>query len=172
VCQRWVVKETQEAEIIPSDNESEAKTEQDDINRNGEHWSFEARKDRSMVAHSNAAPLTTTEASPDITAFEAFLDHDLAPVQQETIVHTESGGTRKRKSKNDEFWEGVLESEKKRLQKVSECNLTSVEEMMVGVSNGDDNGDTSLNRATTSQSKNKSREPNGASSGATFFTFS
>ncbi len=42
VCQRWVVKETQEAEIIPSDNESEAKTEQDDINRNGEHWSFEA----------------------------------------------------------------------------------------------------------------------------------
>ncbi len=42
VCRSWVVKETQEADIMQSDNESEAKTDRDEFNGNGERWSIEA----------------------------------------------------------------------------------------------------------------------------------
>ncbi len=53
VCTRWVIKETQEADIIQSDNDSGAKTDRDEFDGNGERWSFEARSDRSPVAHSS-----------------------------------------------------------------------------------------------------------------------
>ncbi len=124
--------------------------------------------DRSVVQHSNEAPLTTTVASPNITEFEAYLEQRVAPEQPKPIVQTSMKGKRKRKSKTDEFWEGVLESEKLRLQKVSESCLTSVEAMMVGVSSDDDNGDTTIKTATYIQAKEKAspiHKPNEASSG-------
>ena len=74
--------------------------------------------DRSVIQHSNEAPLTTTVASPNITEFEAYLEQRVAPEQPKPIVQTSMKGNRKRKSKNDEFWEGVLESEKLRVQKL------------------------------------------------------
>jgi hypothetical protein len=170
VCEQWVVKETQDADIIRhSDNDSEAKTDQDDVNVNGERWRFEARMDRSVVSQSNEAPLTTTVASPNIMEFEAYLEHALAPRQSLPIVQTLIAAKRKRKSKTDEFWEGVLEREKLRLLNVSESSLTPVEAMMVGGSSNDDNGDTTIERTTYSQAKEKSspiHEPNEASSGA------
>ncbi len=170
MCERWVIKETQDADIITHlDNASEAKTDRDNLNVNGERWRFEARMDRSVVAHSTEAPLTTTVASPNIMEFEAYLEHALAPGQPQPIVQTTIKGKRKWKSKNDESWEGVLESEKLRLQNVSESGLTPVEAMMVGVSSDDDNGDTTIKRATYSQAKEKSspiHEANEASSGA------
>jgi hypothetical protein len=109
VCERWVIKETQEADIIQSDNESEAKTDRDELNGNGERWSFEARQmDRSVVAHSNEAPLTTTIASPNITEFEAFLEHDLESRQPLPIHQTSDLAKRKKNQRtmNDgkEYW--------------------------------------------------------------------
>jgi hypothetical protein len=168
VCRSWVVKETQEAEIMQSDNESEAKTDRDEFNGNGERWSFEARIDRSPVARSSEAPLNTTTASPNITKFEAFLEQDLAPQQQPPNVETSDQGRRKKLSKNDEFWEGVLASEKLRLQKVSDITLTSVDAMMVGSSSDDETGDTPLRRAAKRRAKEILRsinDPHGGSPG-------
>jgi hypothetical protein len=88
VLKRWGFKETQEADIIESDNDSEAKTDRDDVNDNGENWKFEARMDRSVMVHSNAGPLTTTLASPDISEFEAYLERELLPGQPEPVVPT------------------------------------------------------------------------------------
>ncbi len=80
VVKRQFVKETQEADIIESDNDSDAKTDRDDVNDNGEHWKFEARMDRCAMVHSNAGPSTTTLiASPDISEFEAYLERQLLP---------------------------------------------------------------------------------------------
>ena len=96
VCRSWVVKETQEADIMQSDNESEAKTDRDELNGNGERWSIEARTDRSPVAHSSQSPSTTTAASPNITEFEAFLEQDLTPRQPPPNVETSDQGKREK----------------------------------------------------------------------------
>jgi hypothetical protein len=115
VCERWVVKETQEADIIHSDNDS--------------------------------------EASPNITEFEAFLEQDLAPREPPPNVEPADQRKRKKLSKTDEFWEGVLASEKLRLQKVSDSDLTPVEAMMVGSSSEEETGDTPLRRAAKRRAK-------------------
>jgi hypothetical protein len=153
---------------MQSDNESEAKTDRDEFNGNGERWSFEARIDRSPVAHSSQAPSTTTAASPNIMEFEAFLEQDVAPQQPPPNVETLVQGKRKKLSKNDEFWEGVLASEKLRLQRVSETTLTSVDAMMVGSSSDEETGDTPLRRAANRRAKAILRsinEPHGSSPG-------
>ena len=145
------------------------KTDRDDLNGNGERWILEARMDRSPVAHSSQAPLKTTTASPNITEFEAFLEQDLAPRQPPPNVEPSHQRKRKELSKNDAFWEGVLASEKLRLQKVSDTNLTSVEAMMVGSSGDEETGDTPLRRAAKRRAKAILRsinEPHGGSPGA------
>jgi hypothetical protein len=169
VCTRWVVKETQEADIIHSDNESGSKTDRDEFDGNGERWSFEARSDRSPVAHSSQDPMKKTTASPNILEFETYLEYGFAPRQPLENVATLATGTGKKKSKNDEFWEGVLASEKLRLQKLSDTTLRSVDAMMVGSSSDEDNSDTPLKRATKRRAKEKSSSinpPDGASLGA------
>ncbi len=72
-------------------------------------------------------------------------------------------------SKNDEFWEGVLASEKLRLQKVNDTTLTSLEALMVGSSSDEEAGDTPLRRAANRRAKAILRsinEPHGGSPGA------
>jgi hypothetical protein len=168
-CARWVIKETQEADIIQSDNDSGAKTDRDKLDGNGERWSFEARSDRSPVAHSSQDPLNTTTASPNMLEFETYLENGFAPRQPLESVEILATGTGKKKSKNDEFWEGVLASEKARLQQLSGTTLTSVDAMMVGSSSDEDNTDTPLKRATKRRAEEKSSStipPDGASSGA------
>ena len=175
VCRSWVVKETQIE--TQSDNESEAKTDREEFNGNGERWSFEARIDRSPVAHSSQAPSKATAASPNIIEFEAFLEQDVAPQQPPPNVETLVQGKGKKLSKNDAYWEGVLASEKLRLKGVSETTLTSVDAMMVGSSSDEEAGETPLRRAAKRRAKailrsinepTKSRgkeNPDGASSG-------
>ncbi len=169
MLRQWVVKETQEADIIESDNDSEAKTDRDDVNDNGEHWKFEARLDRSAMVHSNTGPSTTTLASPDISEFEAYLERELQLVQPEPSGPTCGERKRKRRSNNDDYWEGVLQSEKERLQKDKECSLTSVEAMMVGVIDEGDNGQTPVKVQTQIMANEKAvplDEPHGALLGA------
>ena len=174
VLRQWVVKETQEADIIESENDSEAKTDRDDVHDNGEHWKFEARLDRSAMVHSNTGPATTTLASPDISEFEAYLEREVQPVQPEPSVPTCGERKRKKRSNNDDYWEGVLQSEKERLQKDNECTLTSVEAMMVGVINEGANGHTPMKVQTQSMANEKAAlfdEPHGAPLGAYSYTF-
>jgi hypothetical protein len=152
VCRRWVVKETQEPDIIPSDNYSEAKTDRDEFNGNGERLSVEERMDRFPVAHSSQ---TLSNASPNIMEFEAFLEQKVAPHQPPHHEETSNQGKRKKVSKTDEYWEGVLASEKLRLSKASDTTLTPVEAMMVGLSSDEDNdnGETPLRRAANRRAK-------------------
>jgi hypothetical protein len=81
-----------------------------------------------------------------------------------------STGRRKTLSKNDEFWERHLASEKLRLQQLSD--LTPLDAMMVGASSDEDNGGTPLKSTTKTfeESNQKANltsttEPDGASSG-------
>ena len=134
VCSRWVVKETQEADIVQSDNDSEAKTDLDELNGNGERWNFEARIDRSPVAHSSEDTFNTTAASPNVAEFEAFLEKEKATQREPLIVETSYQRRQQNLSKTDAYWEGVLQSEKQRLQQTSDEALTSVDAMMVGSS--------------------------------------
>ena len=178
VCTRWVVKETQEADMIHSDNDSGAKTDRDVCDGNGARWTFEARSERSPVAHSSQDPSKIATASPNILEFETFLENSLAPQQPLESVDALATGTRNKKSKNDEYWEGVLAREKLRLQQSCDNTLTSVSAMMVGPSSDEDNTDTPLKRATKRRAAETSRsslpqpkdkhlinEPDGASSG-------
>jgi hypothetical protein len=160
VCSRWVVKETQEADIVQSENDSEAQTDRDELNGNGERWNFEARIDRSPVAHFSEETINTTAASPNVTEFEAFLDKHKEPHREPPIVEPSYQRRQPKVSKNDAYWEGVLQSKKLRLQQVNEEALTSVDAMMVGSSSDDDNGDTPLRRAANKRAKELLRSIN------------
>ncbi len=97
------------------------------------------------------------------------MEQDVAPQQPPPNVETSVQGKRKKLSKNDEFWEGVLASEKLRLQKVSETTLTSVDAMMIGSGSDEETGDTPLRRAAHRRAKAILRSitsPPGGSSGA------
>ena len=169
VCASWVINETQEADIVQSDNESLAKIDCEELNGSGERWSIEARINRSPEPHSSQGPLSTNTASPNITEFEAFLEQDVATQRPLPNGATSVQGKQKKLSKNDEFWEGVLASEKQRLQQLSEAALTSVDAMMLGSGSDEDNGDTPLRQAVHRRAKAILRsinEPHGGSSGA------
>ena len=168
VCTRWVIKETQETDIIQSDNDSGAKTGRDEFDGNAERRSFKARFYRSPGVHSSQDPFTTTAASPDISEFERYLENG-------EFCITLPSGRRKKLSKNDEFWEGHLASEKLRLQQLSD--LTPLDAMMVGSTSDEENTGTPLKSAAKTRIKDNStrrrakakltstNEPDGASSG-------
>jgi hypothetical protein len=130
------------------------------------------------MAHSSQDPSKIATASPDIVEFETLLDNGLAPRQPLESVDTLATGTRKKQSKTDEYWEGVLAREKLRMQQSCDNTLTPVDDMMVGPSSDEDNTDTPLKRATTRRAAEKSKfsipqpkdkhsmnEPDGAASG-------
>jgi hypothetical protein len=170
VCSKWVIPETQEANIIQPDLHNDAITTRDKMNGNGQRWTFEARMERSPVAHASKEASQTARASPNILEFETYLEHDLA--LRQPLQNGEASDKRKRKkqSKNDAFWEGILASEKLRIHKLNDNHLTSVDAMMVGVSSEEDNSDTpSLHRATKRRTKENSTsfpKPSEALSGA------
>ena len=176
VCTRWVVQETQEADKIYSDNESGAKMDQDESNGNGSRLRLEARGERSPVVHSSQDPSTIATASPDILEFENFLENSLAPRQLLQSVDEQAPGTRKKQSKTDEYWEGVLAREKLRLHQSCNETLTSVDAIMVGPSIDEDNTATLLKRTTKRRAAPKSKykpplnEPDGDASGQYFYS--
>jgi hypothetical protein len=103
-----------------------------------------------------------------MTEFEAFLEKDKAPERELLIVETSYQRRQQKLSKTDAYWEGVLQSEKQRLQQINDEALTSVDAMMVGSSSDDDNGDTTLRRAANKRAKEILRtinEPFGCTTG-------
>lgn len=147
-----IIKETQYSDI-------DEMIEKDSNGKNGNGkqtvaFSIVARGERSAVAlakeagsvSSVASPCrsesqshsTTTIPSPNIKEFEDFLDNVMESRTSPPVLHTSSQGKRKKMSTNDQFWEGVLESEKRRLLTDSNNTLTPVDAMMVGASSDDD----------------------------------
>ena len=86
---RWVIPETQFVEEDNTDNKSDTQNDRDGVGGN---------------ATSLDAP------SPSVSEFEHYLETQVSNQQQ----NKDEGSSRKKQS-NDEFWEGVLQSELKRV---------------------------------------------------------
>jgi hypothetical protein len=71
--------------------------------------------------------------SPCLSEFEIYLEKQDLEKQQKNDKELP-----KQKQTNDEFWEGVLQSELKRLNDDTNSRMVPVEEMMVGASSDDD----------------------------------
>ena len=97
VCTSWVIKETQEADILQSDNESLAKTDCEEFNISGERCSIQG-------------PLSTDVASPNIAEFEAFLEQEEASQRPlpngTTTIPVKKKKFRQLMNTGREFWQG------------------------------------------------------------------
>jgi hypothetical protein len=125
-----------------------------DLNGNGQRFSIVARGERSAEAIEKEAPPASNLASPcrsscshirrRLTVHQTLRNSSLSLITlwsrapPPPIALSSDKGKRKKMSKNDEFWEGVLESERRRLLNDRETFLTPVEAMMVGGSSDED----------------------------------
>jgi hypothetical protein len=122
VWQPYIIKETQynDVEEIIGNGKCE---------RNGQRFSIEANVELSPVTrHEKRTAIATNAASPSCSEFEAFLDKASASV----VAQRPS-------SKNDAYWENVLEGEKQRLAMDIEARTISVDDIMLGDESADDN---------------------------------
>ncbi len=96
VCTSWVIKETQETDIMQLDNESLAKTDCEEFNNSGERCSIKG-------------PLSTNIASPNITEFEAFLEQEVATQRplpnSTTTIPGKQKKYRQMMNSGREFWQ-------------------------------------------------------------------
>jgi hypothetical protein len=91
VWKPYVIKETQHSDF-------EEIIDNGKCVQNGQRFSIEANAERSPVTHHTKPAIASNTASPFCSEFEAYLDK-VAPKQS---------------SKNDAYWENVLEREKQR----------------------------------------------------------
>jgi hypothetical protein len=118
---RWVVKETEESAQEETDRHSETKTDthSDDVDENGQRWTIESRKKRADILRGGAP-------SPCLAEFEEFLDNELVGRQQNK---DKAPGPKGKQSKND-YWEGILQSEKTRIEALNTAALVPLEDIM------------------------------------------
>jgi hypothetical protein len=74
VWERFVVPETEACDIDRTGDESDGKTERDELVGNGSHWTIEARKERVVVLGEDKSKTSSTSASPCMHEFETFLE--------------------------------------------------------------------------------------------------
>ncbi len=137
IWERFVIPETEACDIERTGDESDEKTERDEVHGNGSHWTIEARKERVAVVLEDDLKTSSTTASPCMQDFESFLERK----SQDNIdsVAQEAAMARKPKTmSNNEFWQGVLESEQQRLSKDLESRSVAVEEILLGVDSEED----------------------------------
>jgi hypothetical protein len=72
VRERFVIKETEEDAIERTGEESEARTDREDVNSNGARWKIEARVEREASTSVNDESLSSHESSPCLSEFEEF----------------------------------------------------------------------------------------------------
>jgi hypothetical protein len=116
---RWVIPETQAVGDDDvggntlgednTDNKSDTQTERDDVGGNAEPWTIEARHKASGKGS------LLNASSPSVSEFEQYLEEQVSQQEQNRI----EGRSRKSQS-NDEFWEGVLQSELKRVSELDQ----------------------------------------------------
>ncbi len=130
---RWVVPETQDVDLHNADNKSDTNTDRDDVGDNGQVWTIEARNKCAEVEAATETATSFDAPSPCLSEFELFLEKEVLEKQQKNDKELP-----KKQQTNDEFWEGVLQSELKRFNVDTNFRLVPVEEMMVGASSDDD----------------------------------
>ena len=137
IWERFVVPETEACDIERTGEDSDGKTERDEVHGNGSDWTIEARKERVVVDLEHNPMTSSTSASPSMEEFETFLESR----SQDNIASAAQEETMARKPKtmsNKDFWQGVLESEQQRLSKDLESRTVAVEEIMLGVDSEED----------------------------------
>jgi hypothetical protein len=72
VWERFVIPETEACDIDRTGDESDGKTERDELDGNGSHWTIEARKERVVVLGEDKSKTSSTTASPCMHEFETF----------------------------------------------------------------------------------------------------
>jgi hypothetical protein len=127
---RWVVPETQDGDLQNADNKSDTNTDRDDVGDNGQVWTIEARNKCAEVEAAKETATSFDAPSPCLSEFERYLEKEVLEKQQKNNKELP-----KKQQTNDEYWEGVLQSEWKRFH---DSRLVSVEEMMVGACSDDD----------------------------------
>ncbi len=130
---RWIVPETQDGDLHNADNKSDTNTDRDDVGDNGQVWTIEARNKCAEVEAAKENATSCDSPSPCLSEFERYLEKAVVEKQQKNDKELP-----KQKQTNDEYWEGVLQSEWKRLHDDINSRLVPVEEMMVGACSDDD----------------------------------
>jgi hypothetical protein len=140
IWERFVVPETEACDIERPGDESDGKTERDEVHGNGSDWTIEARKERVVVVLEDDLKTCSTSASPCMQEFESFLERR----SQDNVDSVAQEGAMARKPKtmsNKDFWQGVLESEQQRLSKDLESRTVAVESILLGVDSEEDADD-------------------------------
>jgi hypothetical protein len=73
VWERFVIKETEEDAIKRTGEDSEARTDREELDTNGARWTIEARRERASSMAANDESLSSHGSSPCLSEFEAFL---------------------------------------------------------------------------------------------------
>ena len=137
IWERFVVPETEACDIERTGNESDGKTERDEVHGNGSDWTIEARKERVVVDLEHNPKTTSTSASPCMQEFETFLE-SRSQDNIDSVAQEETMARKPKTMSNKDFWQGVLESEQQRLSKDLESRIVAVEEIMLGVDSEED----------------------------------
>jgi hypothetical protein len=74
VWERFIIPETEACDIDRTGDESDGKTERDEVDGNGSHFTIESRKERSLVFGEDETKTSSTTASPSMNEFESFLE--------------------------------------------------------------------------------------------------
>ncbi len=113
---RCIIKETEDDN---TDKNSQAKTVLDDVDGNDQQWTIEAHSTRAVVVGVDLP-------SPCLSEFEDFLEKNVVGRQQPKEM-----ATAPKKISNDEYWEGILQSEKRRIEALNNSHLVPVEDIML-----------------------------------------
>ncbi len=140
VWERFVIPEMEACDIDRTGDESDGKTECDELDGNGSHWTIEAWKERVVVLREDESKTSSTSASPCMHEFDFFLEGrgqvNLDCVQPEAAMKSKP-----KTMSNNEFWQGVVESEQERLSKDLETRTVAVEDILLGGDSDEDTDD-------------------------------
>ncbi len=137
VWERLVIPETEACEIDQTGDESDGKTERDEVDGNGSHFTIESRKERALVFGEDKTMTSSTAASPCMHEFESFLE-GRAKLNLDSVEPEAAMNSKHKTMSNNDFWQGVLESEQKRLATDVETRTVAVEEILLGGASDDD----------------------------------
>ncbi len=137
IWERFVVPETEACVIEQTGEESDGRTERDEVHGNGLDWTIEARKEQRILVGADEPKTSATSASPGIEEFESFLERrSQANIESASLEATMI--SKPKTMSNNDFWQGVLESEQQRLSQDLQSRTVAVEEILLGGDSEDD----------------------------------
>ena len=140
VWERFIIPETEACDIDRTGDDSDGKTVLDEVDGNGSLFTIESRKERARVVGEDETKTSSSTASPCMNEFESFLERR-AKLDLESVEPEPAMNSKPKSMSNNEFWQGVLESEQKRLATDLETRTVAVEAILLGAESEDDDDD-------------------------------